>query len=117
MEFQAQCFSSALTFDTFVNSFEISEMGTANASKKEKIICKAVLMNSKVHNAVRRILAIWCTITLQSAFMLFHQKTKSKCCCGLTVVSRKASAGVTSCGASHGEIVNKLERVTREQQE
>lgn len=99
MEFQAKCFSSALTFDTFINCFEISEMGTANVSKKEKVICKAVLMNSKLHNTARRILAVWCTITLQSGIMLFHQKTTTKCCCGLAVVSRKISPGVTSCGA------------------
>lgn len=84
MEFQAQCFSSALTFDTFINWFGISDMGTATVSRKEKVICKAVLMNSKVHNTVRRILAIWCII------MLFHQKNKSRCCCGLTVVGRRA---------------------------
>lgn len=58
MEFQAQCFSSALTFVTFINCSEISEMGTATASRKKKVICKAVLMNSKVHNTARRILAI-----------------------------------------------------------
>jgi len=50
---------------------------------------------------------------------VFCPRVKGKCCCGLTevVVGRKTSAGVTSCGARLGEIVDKLERAGRELKE
>lgn len=54
-------------------------MGTAAASRKEKVICKAVLMNSKELDTLRRVLEIWCIITPCSKEQ--KQMLLWACCC------------------------------------